>query len=60
MDEKNTSDHIQFNNRMQNPSQEPPVSSKAQNQDLKNMDIFCIFNIKTESQTLEHGCIKDQ
>ena len=34
-----TSDHIQIDIRMQNHSQEPPVSSKAQNQDLKDIDI---------------------
>ena len=33
-----TIDHIQINIRMLNPSQEPPASSKAPNQDLKDMD----------------------
>ena len=55
-----TSDHIQINIRMPNPSQEPPASSKAPNQDLKDMDILCIFKIKIYSQNLEHRCIKDQ
>ena len=41
---------------MQNPSQEPPVSSKAPNQDLKNMDVLCTFKIKIESQNVDHGC----
>ena len=45
---------------MQNPNQEPPVSSKAPNQDLKDMDVLCIFKIKIESQNSDHGYIKDQ
>ena len=53
-----TSDHIQINIRMPNPSQEPPASSKAPNQDLKDMDVLCTFKIKLESQNLEHLCIK--
>ena len=45
---------------MPNPSQEPPASSKAPNEDLKYMDVLCTFKIKKERQNLEHGCIKDQ
>ena len=45
---------------MQNPNQEPPVSSKAPNQDLKDMDVLCIFKIKIVSPNLEHVCTKDQ
>ena len=55
-----TSEHIQINIRMQKPSQEPPVSSKAPNEDLKDMDFLCTFKIKIESQNLEYGCTKDQ
>ena len=33
-----TSDHIQIKIKIQNPSQEPPASSKALNEDLKDMD----------------------
>ena len=33
---------------MANPSQEPPVSSKAPNQDLKDMDVLCTFKFKIE------------
>ena len=33
-------DKIQIKNKMSNPSQEPPASSKASNEDLKDMDIF--------------------
>ena len=35
---------------MQTPSQEPPVPSKAQNQDLKDMDVLVTFKINIESQ----------
>ena len=43
------SDYIQIKIKMTNPSQEPPVSSKAQNEDLKDMDAFCTFKIKIDS-----------
>ena len=55
-----TSDHIQIKINMPNSSQKPPVSSKALNLDLKDMDVFCTFKIKIESQNSEHGCIEDQ
>ena len=55
-----TSDHIQINIKTQNPSQEPPASSKAPNEDLKDMDVLCTFKIKIESQNSDHGYIKDQ
>jgi len=45
---------------MQNPNQELPVSSKAPNQDLKDMDVLCTFKIKIVSPNLEHVCTKDQ
>ena len=45
---------------MQNTSQDPPASFKAQNQDLKDMDALCTFRFKIESKTSEHGCTKDQ
>ena len=45
---------------MPNPSQEPPVSYKAPNEDLKDMDVLCTFKIKVGSQNLDHGYIKDQ
>ena len=54
------SDHIQIKVKMPNPSQGPPASSKAPNQDLKDMDVLCTFKIKIEGQNLEYGCIKDQ
>ena len=45
-----TSDHIQIKIHMPNPNQEPPASSKAPSQDLKDMDFLCTFKIKIESQ----------
>ena len=45
---------------MPNPSQEPPVTSKAPNDDSNDMDVLCTFKIKIESQNLGHGCTKDQ
>merc|ERR1711954_249692 len=53
-----TIDHIQINIRMPNPSQEPPASSKALNQDLKDMDVLCTFKIKIESQIQNIGVPK--
>ena len=55
-----TNDHIQIEVKMPNANQEPPVSSKAQNEDLKDMDVLCTFKIKSESQNSDHGCVKDQ
>ena len=45
---------------MPNPSQEPLASSKAPNEDLKDMDVVCTFKIKIESQNSDHWYIKDQ
>ena len=55
-----TSDNIYIKIKMPNPSQEPTASSKAPNEDLKDMDVLCTFKIKIESQNWDHGCIKDQ
>ena len=41
-------------------SQEPPASSKALNEDLKDMDALCTFKIRIESQNSDHWYIKDQ
>ena len=54
------SDHIQIKIKMRNPSQEPLVSSKAPNEDLKDRDGLCTFKIEIESQNLDHGYIKYQ
>ena len=53
-----TSDHIQIKINMTNPSQEPPASNKAPNEDLKDMDLLCTFKIKIESQNLAYGVPK--
>ena len=53
------SDHIKIKIKMPNPSQEPPASPKALNQDLKDIDLLCTFKIIIESQNSEYGCIKD-
>ena len=55
-----TSDHIQIKINMPNSSQESPASSKAQNDNLKDMDVLGTFKIKTESQNYEHQYIKVQ
>ena len=55
-----SSDHIQIKIKMPNPSQEPPASSKAPNQDLKDMDVLCTFIIKIENQKTEYECTNDQ
>ena len=55
-----TIDHIQTKIKIPNHSQEPPVSSNAQNKGLKDMDVLCSFKIMIEIQNLKHSCIKDQ
>ena len=60
MDVSKASDHIKIKIEMPNLSQEPSASSKAPNEDLKDMDVLYTFKIKIESQNLDHGCIKDQ
>ena len=55
-----TRDHIQIKIKMPNPSQEPPESSKAQNQGFKDTDVLCTFNIQMEKLNSEHGYSKDQ
>ena len=37
---------------MPTPSQEPPASSKAPNEDLKDFDVFCTFKIKIERKKI--------
>ena len=55
-----TTDHIKIKIKMPSPSQEPPASSIAQNQDLKDMDVLCNIKMKLDSHTFEPGCIIDQ
>ena len=52
------SDIIQIKIKMTYPSQEPPASSKAPNQDSKDKDVLCTFKIKIESQNLKYGSKK--
>ena len=59
-DRSKVPDHIQSKIKVPNPSREPPMFSKAPNEDLKDMDFLCTFKIRIESQNSEHGCIKDQ
>ena len=47
--------YIQIKIKIPNPSQEPPVSSKASDQGLNDMDILWAFKIKIESQNLDYG-----
>merc|ERR1711954_594050 len=54
-----TSDHIQMKIKMPHPCQEPPASSKAPNENLKDMGVLCTFKIKIESQNSDHWYIKD-
>merc|ERR1711954_625925 len=53
-----TSDHIQINIRMPNSSQEPPASSKAPNEDLKDMDVLCTFKIEMRAKIWIMGISK--
>ena len=55
-----TSDYIQITIKMPNPSQKLPASSKASNEDLKDMDVLCTFKIKIESQNSEYLWTKNQ
>ena len=48
-----TSDHIQIKIKMSNPSQEPSASSKAPNEDLRDMDVLCTVKIKIKSKKLD-------
>ena len=60
MDLTETSDHIKIKIKILNPRKEPPASSKALNQDFKDMVVLCIFKIKRESPNSDHGYVKDQ
>ena len=45
-----TSDNVQIKIEMPNPSQEPPVSYKGPDEDLKDMDVPCTFKINREKK----------
>ena len=55
LDVLKTSDHIIIEIQMLNRSQEPPASSKAQKQDLKDMDNPFTYKIKIKIQNSEYG-----
>ena len=55
-----TSDHIQININVPDPSQETPGFYKVPNQDLKDMDVLCTFKIMIKGHNLDHGFIRDQ
>ena len=57
MDVSKTCDHIKIKIKMPNPSQEPPASSKAPNEDLKYIEVLCTFKINIESNNFDLGCI---
>ena len=60
MGELKTNDRIKMKINMSNPSQEPTASSKAPNEDFKDMYVLCTFEIKIESQNMDYWYIKDQ
>ena len=51
LDVSKTSNHIQIKIRIPNHSQEHPASSKAPNEDLKDMDVLRTFKIKIEPKS---------
>ena len=55
-----TSDLNKIKIMILNPGHKPPASSKAPNQDLRDIDVLCTFKIKVESQNLDHWFTKDQ
>ena len=55
-----TSNHNQIKIKIPNLSQELPLSFKAYNQDLKDMDDLCTFETKIKRQNVRHWCVKDQ
>ena len=58
MGKSKTSDQIQIKIHMPHPNQEPPASSKASNEDLKDMDVLCTFEIKIERIFFNMGVSK--
>ena len=43
MDIPKTNNNAQIKIKKPNPSQEPPASSKAPNEDIKDIDVLCTF-----------------
>ena len=54
------SDFIQIKIKIPNPSQSPPASSKAPNEDLKDMDVLCTFKLNVGSQNSKHWSMENQ
>ena len=54
-----TIDHIQIKIKVPHPSQQPPASFEAPNQDFKDVDGLCTFKMKIENKNAEYGYIKD-
>ena len=50
-----TSVHIQTKIKMPNHIQEPQATSKAPNQDFKDMDVLCTFNSRIVSHSQNMG-----
>ena len=55
-----TTNDITIKVKMLSSSQEPPASSKAPNDDLKDMDALCTFKSKIERRNSNYGFIKDE
>ena len=51
--------HIKNIIKIPNPNMEPPPSSKAPNQDSKNMEVLCTFKRYLECLQLDGGSIND-
>ena len=60
MVESKTIENIKIKIKMLNPRYETTVSSKAQNQELKDIYVLWTLKIKIKGQILEEMCIKDQ
>ena len=53
-----TNYHIKIKIKMAYPNQELPASSKARNEDLKDMDVLCTLKIEIEGQIWIMGVSK--
>ena len=59
IDVSKTSEHIQIKINMPNPSQEPPTSSKAPNEDIKDMGVLSTvkFKINMSNPSQKHPAL---
>ena len=53
-----TSGHIQIQMKMVNPNQEPQASTKAQNEDINDMDFFATSKPRKRANILQMGVSK--